>query len=126
MSTAPTKYWLINAACAVVVLLLLGMHMAGIHLDDVMALIFGSNTEPLSWAQVNARGTSTFMTVSYILLLGTALFHGFYGLHTILTEFWPGPRASRVVLFGCWAAGIVLFLTGSIATVAFHFQAQVL
>lgn len=120
MNNAHMKYWLVNALCGVVVLFLLGGHMAGMHLDDLLALVFGSSTEPLEWAEVNDRGQSPFFTVSYVFLLGTALFHGLYGLHTILTERWSGRRAARLILYGCWSAGVILFLTGTIATVSFH------
>lgn len=118
------KYWLINALCGVVVLFLLGIHMAGMHLDDLLAPVIDSSTEPLAWAQVNDRGQSLLITVSYVVLLGTALFHGLYGLHTILTERWSGRRAARIVLYGCWSAGVILFLTGTIATVSFYLLSQ--
>ena len=122
MNNAHMKYWLINALCGVVVLFLLGSHMAGMHLDDRLALVIGSSTEPLVWAQVNDRGQSPLFTISYVVLLGTALFHGLYGLHTILTEHWSGWREARLILYGCWSAGVILFLTGTIATVSFHLQ----
>lgn len=114
------KYWLINALCGVVVLFLLGGHMASIHLDDLLALVIGTSNEPLDWAQVNDRSQSRWFTVSYVLLLGTALFHGLYGLHTILIERWSGRHAARLILYGCWSAGVILFLAGTIATVSFH------
>ena len=36
-----------------------------------------------------------FFTVSYIVLLGAALFHGLYGLRNILFELGPGAGGSR-------------------------------
>lgn len=125
MNDARMKYWFINALCGVAILFLLGMHMIGMHLDDLLALVIGSSTEPLGWHKVIDRGKSPVMTVSYVLLLGAALFHGFYGLHTLLTEFWSGRRAARLILIGCWSAGLLLFLTGTIATVSFHLLTRI-
>lgn len=114
------KYWFINALCGVLVLFLLGMHMATMYLDDLMASVFGRDMDALSWAKVSDRGQSGLLTATYVIFLGTALFHGFYGLHTVLTEFWAGPRADRSILVGCWVVGLILFLTGTIATVSFY------
>ena len=114
------KYWLLNAVCGLVVLILLGIHMTTMHLDDLLALLWGTDGNPLSWNQVSRRGESRLMTAGYVALLGTALFHGLYGLHTLLTEFWSGQRAERLIRVGCWTAGIALFLIGSFSTVTFH------
>lgn len=114
------KYWLLNAVCGVLVLFLLGIHMAVMHLDDVLALVIGTDPAPLDWSRVTLRGESRFFTITYVILLGSALFHGLYGLHTMLTELWSGPRAARLIPLGCWVAGVFLFLVGSIATVSFH------
>ena len=115
-----TKFWLINIVCGVVILAFLGMHMAIMHLDDLLALLQPALSEPLTWPQVSGRGESGFFTLTYVLLLGTALFHGLYGVRTMLTEFWSGERAARVILLGCWATGSVLFGVGTVATVVFH------
>ncbi len=51
----------------------------------------------------------SFVTVNYVLLVGVCLFHGFYGLHTMLTEYFAGPRAGIVTGAGCTLAGLGLF-----------------
>lgn len=114
------RYWLINAICGLIVLILLGMHMTSMHLNDLLALVIGGDAEPLSWSQVSLRGQSQLYTMTYIVLLGTALFHGLYGLHTVLTEVWSGRRAEKLILFVCWAAGLLLFGFGAVAAVAFY------
>ena len=80
------------------------------------------NTEPLSWAQVSQRGASGLYTAIYITLLGTALFHGLYGLRTVLTEFWTGERAAKRINVGCWFLGLGLFLVGTLAAIFYHLQ----
>lgn len=118
------KYWLLNAVCGLLVLVLLGGHMATMHLDDIMALVTGGSTEPLSYGEVTKRGYSLPMAAAYVLLLGTALFHGLYGVHTMLTERWSGARAAARIRLGCWLLGLVLFVVGAGGSVIFYLQGQ--
>jgi succinate dehydrogenase / fumarate reductase membrane anchor subunit len=119
------RYWFLNAICGLVVLVLLTAHMFTMHLDDVLALIVSFDTEPLSWTAVSQRGASSLYTTVYIVLLGTALFHGFYGLRTILTEVWSSERAGKIIRFGCWLVGIGLFAIGTAAALMYHAQQAV-
>ena len=116
------KYWFLNALCGLVLLVLLGGHMATMHLDDVMALVTGGSTEPLSFGEVSRRGTSLPMAIAYIVLLATALIHGLYGMHTLLTERWPGVLAAARIRAGCWLVGVVIFVVGAGGTVVFYLQ----
>lgn len=120
MRSRNLKFWLLNAICGLIVLVFASMHLASFHLDDMMALVLANSTEPLAWAQVSARGESLAYAIGYIFLLGTALFHGFYGLHTVLTEVWSSTRAVAIVNFICWLGGLGLFAIGSAATIYFH------
>lgn len=114
------KYWLLNAIAGLVVLLLAGVHLATFHLDDVLAPVLGLSTEPLAWAEVQARGAQVAQVAIYILLLATALFHGFYGLRTVLTEVWGGRRAAMAISIACWVLGLGLFSIGTFAAIYFH------
>ena len=101
-----------------VVLLLLGAHMAIMHLGNLLRLVGIGLGDPLAFAQVAARGRTVLFMATYILLLGAALFHGLYGLRTILLELSLSPRGERGVTVGCWAAGAAFFLLGAWAAVA--------
>ncbi|MBT8135539.1 MAG: hypothetical protein KJO54_00865 [Gammaproteobacteria bacterium] len=114
-----TGYWLLNIVCAVVILLLLGAHMGVMHLDAILAAVFGITPEPLAWKNMVARGHSNAYTFTYIVLLATALYHGFYGLRTMLLEFFSGERSERAITATCVVAGVVLFAVGSYVTVMF-------
>ena len=114
------KYWLLNLVAGLVTLLLGGMHLAIFHLDDVLAPWLGISTEPLAWAEVRARGTRALQVAAYVLLLAAALFHGFYGLRTILTEIWGGRRAAVATGIVCWVLGLSLFAVGTFAAIRFH------
>ena len=116
-----TRYWLANAVAALVILVILGVHMGLSHLDGLLGLINPAWAEPLAWERVRARGESGWFTLSYIVLVGTALFHGLYGLHTILTEVWDSPRAAVRIAAGCWVAGVALFAVGTAGVLMFHF-----
>ena len=120
MRSRNLKFWLLNAICGLLLLVLAGTHLSMFHLDDVMASLLNNSTEPLAWERVSARGASIAYALVYILMLGTALFHGFYGLHTVLTEIWSGKRAVALVNFVCWFAGLGLFAIGTVAAISFH------
>ncbi len=114
------RYWFFNILSGVAILILLGWHMATMHLQDLLGLVGSISAKPLAWEHVVARGRSAVFACTYVLLLGTALFHGFYGLRTILTEYWPGRIAEKLIAAGCWIAGGALFTIGTYTTVAFH------
>lgn len=61
----------------------------------------------------------SFFTVNYVLLLAVVLYHGFYGLHNMLTELWPAPRAGLMIGSACAAMGVGLFAIAVYASVVF-------
>lgn len=116
------RLWTWHLGAGVVILVLLGLHMTVMHLDAVVR-IFNPATgeEPIAWANVAARAKSGFFLVSYILLLGTALFHGFYGLRNIVFELNPGAGVKKAVSGLLVTAGLILFVVGTwVAWTAFQ------
>ena len=61
----------------------------------------------------------SFVNVDYILLLAVALYHGFYGLNTILTEYWPSRRSGSWISGGCIAVSGSLFMAAVYTTLVF-------
>ncbi|HUK11716.1 MAG TPA: hypothetical protein VLW17_00325 [Thermoanaerobaculaceae bacterium] len=114
------KLWTWHLAAGVVILFLLGLHMTVMHLDSVVhfAGLNPAGGHPIDWSNVVARAKGAGMTVSYVLLLGAALFHGLYGLRNILFELnparWLRGAVSVVLLLG----GLALFAYGTWAAVA--------
>jgi succinate dehydrogenase hydrophobic anchor subunit len=51
--------------------------------------------------------------VSYIVLLGAALFHGLYGLRNILFELGPARSVKGALNFVLTAGGVGLFVFGA-------------
>lgn len=115
-----TRIWLWSLLSGLVVLVLLGWHMAVMHLHGSLGAIVAMPAEPLAWEDVVTRGRSAVVTSAYVLLLGAALFHGFYGLRTMLTEYWPARDAQRLITAGCWLTGGALFAVGTYAAIAFR------
>lgn len=107
------KLWTWHIAAGILILGLLGLHMAIMHLDALLGIFNPAGGHPIDWQNVAARSQSVFFLVTYILLLGTALFHGLYGLRTILFELQPTPRLQVSIGWLLIILGVGLFLVGS-------------
>jgi succinate dehydrogenase / fumarate reductase membrane anchor subunit len=100
------RLWTWHLAAGVVILAFLGLHMATMHLDAVLGVFNQPGTEAVDWTNVAARAGRVFYLVTYVVLLGAALFHGLYGLRNILLELDPGAGVKR-------ALGRVLVVVGA-------------
>jgi len=116
-----SRYWFWMLLSALVILVLLGWHMAIMHLEGFLGHMVSISPHPLGWGDVIARGRNGFVAIAYVLLLGAGLFHGVFGLRTILAEYWPRKGAEKVINTSCWVAGIILFAVGTYTTLTFHF-----
>lgn len=120
MSMRDTKLWTWHLAAGVVILLLLGLHMAIMHLPAVVHLagLNPAGPNPLDWGNVAYRARQAFFMISYIVLLGAALFHGLYGLRNILFELGPSARVKGVISTVLLVGGLGLMVLGTWAAVA--------
>jgi len=107
------KLWTWHLAAGVIILLLLGLHMAIMHLDALLGIFIPAGGHSIDWGNVAARSQSLFFGVTYVLLLGTALFHGFYGLRNILFELNPAPPLQRSLSWVLILVGLGLFVLGT-------------
>jgi succinate dehydrogenase / fumarate reductase membrane anchor subunit len=110
--------WTWHIGAGLVILVLLGLHMAIMHLDATLGIFGVEGAEPVEWESVVARAQSVFFTVTYVLLLGAALYHGLYGLRNILLELNPGAGLRRVINVGLSLVGGALFVFGTWAALA--------
>ena len=110
--------WTWHIGAGVVILVLLGLHMVIMHLNNTLGIFGTSDADPTGWASVAARARSLFFTVTYVLLLGAALYHGFYGLRNILLELNPGAGLRRAINAGLSVLGLALFVFGTWAALA--------
>lgn len=107
------RLWTWHIGAGAVILVLLGLHMTVMHLDAFVRVFSPAPGDPVDWANVVARGKSVFFLAIYVLLLGTALFHGFYGLRNILFELNPSAPAKKAMNGLFLVVGLVLFAVGT-------------
>jgi succinate dehydrogenase / fumarate reductase membrane anchor subunit len=114
------KLWTWHLAAGVVILFLLGLHMTVMHLNFAIPLksLNPAGGHPIDWANVVARGRSAAFMLSYVILLGAALFHGLYGLRNILFELDPVAWLKRMISVVLLVGGIGLFVVGTWAAIA--------
>ena len=115
-----TKYWTWHMAAGVVILFLLGLHMTIMHLGSLTHFFAPYAGEAVSKANCLFRDGKLFFTVTYILLLGIALYHGLYGLRTMLFELTLKPAGEKALTFVLLVAGLGLFGLGVWAAIAAH------
>lgn len=107
------KLWTWHLIAGLLILLLLGLHMAIMHLDALLGIFNPAGGHPIEWPNVVARAQSLFFLVTYVALLGAALFHGLYGLRNILFELDPAAPMKRAIAWVLNLIGWVFFVYGT-------------
>ena len=120
------QLWTWHVAAGVVVLVFLGLHMGIMHVDAILGLFNRPGTEAIDWANVVERARSAFYMVTYVVLLGAALFHGLYGLRNILFELNPTSALKRGLSVLLVVVGAGLFVVGTWAAWASFVLARTL
>ena len=115
MSIKNTKLWTWHVLAGLVLIFLLGLHMLGFHMNDVLGLIEG---DPLDWTTVSQRAQALGQAVFYILFLGFALYHGLYGLRNILLELNISDGTASFINKLLVVAGVLFFVFGTWAAIA--------
>ena len=113
-----SKLWFLHIITAIVILFLLSSHMGIMHMGYILDFLgFQNAINPTETDKVFARsGQPTFM-VFYIVLLGVALFHGLYGLRSIICELSLPKGLEKAVGRLFCVAGVLLFIYGSYVAV---------
>lgn len=114
------KLWTWHLAAGLVILVFLGMHMTVMHLNGVVVLkgLNPAGGHPVDWQNVVSRARTGFFMVTYIVLLGAALFHGLYGLRNIFFELDPASWLKRTLSMVLLLGGLGLFIYGTWAAIA--------
>ena len=115
-----TKYWTWHMAAGVVILFLLGLHMLIMHVGGVTHLFAPHGGEAISRENSLFRDGHLFFTVTYILLLAVALYHGLYGLRTILFELTLKPAIEKAITLFLLVVGLGLLGLGTWGALAAH------
>ena len=114
--------WYLFMFAGLVIFVLLGLHMLTMHLDGFLVALGGESQDVLKYQSVSERGKQAVMMVFYILLLGTALYHGLYGLRTILFELNLKKGLQKTITIVFSLGGIGLFVFGSYVAIAAKFM----
>ncbi len=115
-----TKFWTWHMAAGVVILFLLGLHMLIMHTGGITHLYAPKDGLATSEANSLFRDGRLFFTVTYIILLGVALYHGLYGLRTMLFELTLKPAAEKAISTILLLLGLGLFGLGTWAAFTVH------
>ncbi len=107
------RWWTWHIAASAVIVVFLGLHMVVMHLDAIVGIFNPHGGHPIEWANVLERAKSGFFMVTYIVLLGAALFHGLYGLRNILFELNPGAGLKKGLTLLFVVGGLALFVFGA-------------
>lgn len=119
MKTRESTFWTWHLLAGVIILVVLGIHMSIMHLSKLLGTGGGTN-DVVQWTLVRMRSIDFAFAFMYVVLLGAALYHGLYGLRTIILELTLPERAERFVSGLIVFIGFVLFILGGYSTVAFY------
>jgi succinate dehydrogenase / fumarate reductase membrane anchor subunit len=108
--------WTWHLLAGVALAFFLGMHMSIMHLDEVFNFFGGGKA--VSFASVAERGKQASFAISYILLLAAALYHGLYGLRTVIFELTLAPRVEQAITRLFVVIGVALFVYGAVVAVS--------
>jgi succinate dehydrogenase / fumarate reductase membrane anchor subunit len=115
-----TKFWTWHMAAGVVILFLLGQHMVIMHMGGITHLFSPHGGAAISKENSLFRDGQLYFTIAYILLLAVALYHGLYGLRTILFELTLKPAVEKALSVVLLVVGLTLFGLGAWAAIAVH------
>jgi succinate dehydrogenase/fumarate reductase cytochrome b subunit len=113
-----TGYWTWFILAGLVIFILGGLHMMTVHLSGVVNIFNPVGYDAVSWENVAYRARNICFTLTYVILLGAVLYHGFYGLRTMLLELGLKSPTERKLTASLWVIGIILFAVGTFAAFA--------
>jgi succinate dehydrogenase hydrophobic anchor subunit len=119
MRIRESTLWLWFLIAGLVIFAFLGIHIVVLHLSQ---LVSGqSYVETLSYSAALQRAKSIFFTVTYIILLAALLYHGLYGLRSLLIELFTSRAAGRAISWVLTLIGLATFAYGTYtAIIAAH------
>ena len=120
-----TKFWTWHMFAGVLILVLLGGHMVYTHMGELTGFMRPyKDSDGISMQNSQARDAISWFPYYFVVLLGVALYHGLYGLRTILFELCPHPGAQKTMSAFLLLLGLALFGLGSFAAFKAHNNAS--
>lgn len=112
-----SNLWFLFIAAGAIILVLLGIHMAIMHMESLLAFIGIGYKHVLSSESVGMRSKMLHHVILYMLLLATALFHGLYGFRSIVYELPINVFLKRFTDIVVTLAGFLFFFWGAAAII---------
>ena len=117
---AESRLWLLYMLSGVVLLGLLGAHMFLMHLPGLLNALGVSGGEPLAFEAVARRSQSPAWQIYYLVFLVVALYHGLYGLRSVLLEVFSAAKTGQHLLNLVLAAvGVLAFVYATYVVTGF-------
>lgn len=116
-----SKLWFLHLMSGVLLLFLLGTHTLIMHFNTVLGWLGLASGEPLDFTtNVLPRMQAVSHTAIYLFLLVFGLFHGLYGLRSLIYEFNFSAKAKHAVGYLLLLAGLVVGAWGAYTILAGH------
>ncbi len=103
-------YWFMWAA--VVLLVAATFHMFLMHMFKTLEFLGVQVGEPLEWQEVVRRAKDGAYLTLLFFLLTAALYHGTYGLRSVLIELTSSKKAQRIITWALAVIGLAAYLWG--------------
>jgi succinate dehydrogenase hydrophobic anchor subunit len=117
--------WRWHMLAGAVVFFLLGLHMVIMHLDDILLAIGVGHGKAIDATVVFERSQQAFFMLTYIILLGAALYHGLYGMRNILFELTLKKEWETIINWIFIVAGLGLFIYGTYVAIFVFLNGEV-
>lgn len=114
--------WFWHIIAGGVIFIFLALHMKIMHLDAILAMVGFGSGHSVGADVVFERSRQTFFMITYIILLGAALFHGLYGFRNILFELTLPKGLEKLINWVFVIAGLALFAYGTYAAVYIYLK----
>jgi len=112
-----TPYWTWFIIAAFVIFVFAGLHMLVMHIS-VLGIFNPGGGDATDWGNVVFRSRHQFFAFTYIILLAAALYHGLYGLRTIIFELGFKKSFQHSFTVFLWIIGLILFGIGAYSDIA--------
>ncbi len=113
-----TYLWLLQMVTGVLIAVLLGIHIALLHLDAILGFFGVDAAETRSWESMIDRASQGIWVTLYIALLAVGLYHGINGLRGIILELTPSARTERIINRAFIVFGVIVFIGGAYVPIA--------
>ena len=111
--------WFLQRVSGFLLIFLVGIHIWMTHFSGLGDVVRGHQEELVLFDIVKQRLAQGLFIFIDFSLLALVLYHGLNGMRNILLEWGPAARHAAGMTVGLWLLGIVTFIYGAWALLAF-------